>query len=115
MKMALGNRIAGRLIARLKLKAVQMCLDRRHDRAPLRIMTTYANRFDAIRESRKSQESITRSRSNPSKIGAHSIEMDFKDLCIQLEQGFSIEEIARFLCRTGTVDEVRRKAEELGL
>src|SRR5215216_1694246 len=27
-------------------------------------MTTYANRFDSIRESRKSQESITRSRSN---------------------------------------------------
>src|SRR5215208_5455452 len=26
-------------------------------------MTTYANRFDSIRESRKSQESITRSRS----------------------------------------------------
>src|SRR5215204_1233770 len=29
-------------------------------------MTTYANRFDPIRESRKSQESITRSRSHPS-------------------------------------------------
>src|SRR5215211_7062395 len=27
-------------------------------------MTTYANRFDSIRESRKSQESITRSRSH---------------------------------------------------
>jgi hypothetical protein len=42
-------------------------------------------------------------------------EMDVKDLCIQLEQEFSIEEIARFLCRSGTVHEVRRKAEELGL
>lgn len=42
-------------------------------------------------------------------------EMDVKDLRMQLEQGFSIEEIAKFLCRSGTVDEVRQKAEELGL
>jgi len=42
-------------------------------------------------------------------------EMDIKDLRLQLEQGISIEEIARFLCRAGTVDDVRQKAEELGL
>ena len=42
-------------------------------------------------------------------------ETDINDLRIQLEQGISIDEIARFLCRAGTVDEVRRKAEELGL
>jgi hypothetical protein len=42
-------------------------------------------------------------------------EMDIKDLRILLEQGSNIEEIAKFLCRAGTVDEVRRKAEELGL
>ncbi len=29
--------------------------------------------------------------------------------------GESIEEVAGFLCRSGTVEEVRRKAEELGL
>jgi len=42
-------------------------------------------------------------------------ETDINDLRIHLEQGISIDEIARFLCRAGTVDEVRRKAEELGL
>jgi hypothetical protein len=32
-----------------------------------------------------------------------------KDLRLQLEQGISIEEIAKFLCRAGTVDDVRQK------
>jgi formylmethanofuran dehydrogenase subunit B len=34
MKMALGVRIGRRLIARLKLNAAQLRMDRRHDRAP---------------------------------------------------------------------------------
>jgi len=38
-----------------------------------------------------------------------------EDLKNSLAQGESIEEVAGFLCRSGTVDEVRRKAEELGL
>jgi hypothetical protein len=42
-------------------------------------------------------------------------EMDIRDLRLQLEQGNSIEEVAKYLCRAGTVDEVRYKAEELGL
>ena len=42
-------------------------------------------------------------------------EMDLWDLKNSLAQGDSIEEVAGFLCRSGTVDEVRRKAEQLGL
>jgi hypothetical protein len=41
-------------------------------------------------------------------------EMDVFDLRHSLAYGRSIEEVAGFLCRSGTV-EVRRKAEELGL
>jgi hypothetical protein len=42
-------------------------------------------------------------------------EGDLWDLRNSLEHGRSIEEVAGFLCRSGTVDEVRRKAQELGL
>jgi hypothetical protein len=41
--------------------------------------------------------------------------MDLFDLRNSLTYGRSIEEVAGFLCRSGTVEEVRRKAEELGL
>src|SRR2546428_11978556 len=63
MKMALADWIDRCLIARLKLGAAQVRLDRRHDRAPSdRIMTTQPNCFDSNRESQKSEESISRSR-----------------------------------------------------
>ena len=42
-------------------------------------------------------------------------EMDLFDLRNSLAYGDSSEEVAGFLCRAGTVEEVRRKAEELGL
>jgi hypothetical protein len=40
--------------------------------------------------------------------------MDLFDLRNSLAYGRSIEEVAGFLCRSGTVEEVKRKAEELG-
>jgi hypothetical protein len=42
-------------------------------------------------------------------------EMDLFDLRNSLACGRSIGEVAGFLCRSGTVEEVKRKAEELGL
>jgi hypothetical protein len=45
----------------------------------------------------------------------HWTEMDVRDLMSELRRGFSIEEAAQHLRRLGTIDEVRRKAEELGL
>jgi hypothetical protein len=42
-------------------------------------------------------------------------EMDIAHLSAALGSGDTIEKAARFLRRSGTVDEVRRKAEELGL
>jgi hypothetical protein len=42
-------------------------------------------------------------------------EMDIRDLTAVLETGSTVEDAAQHLCRSGTVDEVRRKAEELGL
>jgi hypothetical protein len=42
-------------------------------------------------------------------------DMDVEDLVAALRHGDTIEDTAQFLCRSGTVDEVRRKAEELGL
>jgi hypothetical protein len=42
-------------------------------------------------------------------------EMDLRDLEACLRWGDTIEEAAQHLCRSGTVDDVRRKAEELGL
>lgn len=41
--------------------------------------------------------------------------MDVEDLTVALKSGDTIEDAAHHLCRSGTVDEVRRKAEELGL
>jgi hypothetical protein len=40
-------------------------------------------------------------------------EMDLRDLTAALRSGSTIEDAAKHLCRSGTVDEVRRKAEEL--
>ena len=42
-------------------------------------------------------------------------EMDIRDLTAALEHASTIEEAAEHLCRSGTLDDVRRKAEELGL
>jgi hypothetical protein len=42
-------------------------------------------------------------------------EMDVRDLTASVLCGDAIEEAAEFLCRSGTIDDVRRKAEELGL
>jgi hypothetical protein len=41
-------------------------------------------------------------------------EMDLTDLQNTLARGGSIEDAAIFLCRAGTQDDVRRKAEEMG-
>jgi hypothetical protein len=40
---------------------------------------------------------------------------DLDDLALSLKDGGTIEGAAYFLCRGGTVDEVRQKAKELGL
>jgi len=40
---------------------------------------------------------------------------DIEDLALALKDGGTVEGAAFFLCRAGTVDEVRQKAEELGL
>lgn len=42
-------------------------------------------------------------------------EMDVEDLTAALRSGSTIEDAAKHLCRAGTVDNVRRKADELGL
>jgi len=42
-------------------------------------------------------------------------EMAVRDLRDALGQGDSIETAAEFLCRSGTLNDVRRKADELGL
>jgi len=42
-------------------------------------------------------------------------EMDIEDLTAALRSGDTIEDAAHHLCRSGTVEDVRRKAEELGL
>jgi hypothetical protein len=47
--------------------------------------------------------------------GAPWTEIHIGDLKALIEDGSPIEEAAQFLCRSGTVDEVRRKCEELGL
>jgi hypothetical protein len=41
--------------------------------------------------------------------------VDLEDLGAEIEHGRSIEEAAQFLCRAGSVEDVRRKAKELGL
>jgi hypothetical protein len=40
---------------------------------------------------------------------------DLEDLALALRDGGSVEGAAYFLCRAGTIEEVRRKAKELGL
>jgi hypothetical protein len=47
--------------------------------------------------------------------GAPWTEMHIGDLKALIEDGCPIEEAAEFLCRSGTVDEVKRKCEVLGL
>jgi hypothetical protein len=47
--------------------------------------------------------------------GAPWIEMHIEDLKALIGDGSSIEEAAQFLCRSGSVDEIKRKCEELGL
>jgi hypothetical protein len=47
--------------------------------------------------------------------GAEWTDMDVEDLEAEIEHGRSIEEAAQFLCRADSVDDVERKAKELGL
>lgn len=47
--------------------------------------------------------------------GADWTEMDAEDLKASLEHGRSIEDAAEFLCRSGSVEDVARKAKEFGL
>jgi hypothetical protein len=47
--------------------------------------------------------------------GAEWTDLDMEDLEAELGHGRSIPEAAQFLCRADSVDEVRRKAKELGL
>jgi hypothetical protein len=42
-------------------------------------------------------------------------QMDVRDHTAALKSGGTIEDVAQHLCRSGTVEDVRRKAEELGL
>ena len=41
--------------------------------------------------------------------------LDLEDLALLLKDGGSVEGAAYFLCRAGTIEEVRQKAKELGL
>ena len=47
--------------------------------------------------------------------GTDWTEMDLEDLKAEIQAGHSIEEAAQFLCRADSIDEVERKARELGL
>ena len=47
--------------------------------------------------------------------GAPWTAMAIADLRAEIEHGSTPEEAAGHLCRSGTVDEVKRKADELGL
>jgi len=40
---------------------------------------------------------------------------ELDDLRLEFENGGTVESAARFLCRQGTVEDVRQKAKELGL
>ena len=42
-------------------------------------------------------------------------EMDIEDLIAAIRHGDTIDDVARFLFRSGTVEDVRHKAETLGL
>jgi hypothetical protein len=41
--------------------------------------------------------------------------VDIEDLALALKDGGTVEGAAYFLCRAGTIDDVRQKAKELGL
>lgn len=47
--------------------------------------------------------------------GKEWTDMDVRDLAAALQSGSSIKQAAEQLCRAGTVEQVRKKAEELGL
>jgi hypothetical protein len=47
--------------------------------------------------------------------GAEWTEVDIADLKAAIEQGSSVQDVAEFLCRSGTIDAVECKARELGL
>jgi hypothetical protein len=47
--------------------------------------------------------------------GAESTDLDVEDLEGELQCGRSITEAAQFLCRADSIDDVQRKAKELGL
>ena len=47
--------------------------------------------------------------------GAPWTDGDIKDLRLEIEHGRSLDNVAQFLCRSGSTTEVRRKAAELGL
>jgi hypothetical protein len=47
--------------------------------------------------------------------GAEWTDLDMEDLEAELGHGRSITEAAQFLCRADSVDDVQRKAKELGL
>jgi hypothetical protein len=47
--------------------------------------------------------------------GATWTEKDIDDLEAAMESGSSVEEAAQFLCRAGSVVDVARKCDELGL
>ncbi len=47
--------------------------------------------------------------------GTDWTEMDIEDLEAAIESGRSIEEVAEFLCRADSADDVARKCDELGL
>ncbi|MGY3607698.1 MULTISPECIES: hypothetical protein [unclassified Bradyrhizobium] len=67
----------------------------------------------AVRRSR--WQAICRGRNEDIYDGAEWTEMDIDDLKASLTNGSTIEEAAAFLCRSGDVEEVERKARELGL
>ena len=63
--------------------------------------------------------SMATTANKPKKLDTHDgdpwSEMDIEDLTAALKFGCTIEDAAIHLCRSGTVEEVRHKAEELGL
>jgi len=48
-------------------------------------------------------------------MGSRGRPLTWEDLALALKDGGTIEGAAHFLCRWGTREEVREKAEELGL
>lgn len=62
-----------------------------------------------------STEDIAPTRQIDLNDGKEWSQMDIFDLRNSVAYGLSLSEVAQFLCRGGTLDDVRRKAEELGL